>query len=113
MNANDYYRRAAIICHTSVSESFGLVLAEGMSYGAVPIAFDCYPACKDLIPNNCGFRIPNVSRKDYVDKLVYLMDNPSVRQQYSDNAQSYVLKFNIDNIRTDWARLIEQVSNKS
>lgn len=44
-----YYKKASIFCHTSLSESFGLVLAEAVNWGCVPITFDDFPACQDII----------------------------------------------------------------
>lgn len=45
-----YYARSSLFCLTSTFEGFGLVLAEAMQHGCVPLAFDSYPGSQRHYP---------------------------------------------------------------
>lgn len=63
-NPGPYYSRASIFCMTSTFEGFGLVLVEAMQHGCVPIAFDSYPAVRDIISHGeNGILIPPFRKK--------------------------------------------------
>lgn len=108
VNTEDYYRPASIICHTSLSESFGLVLAEAMNWGCVPMAFDSFPACRDIIADGCGIRIPAFDVDAYAKSLSELMDSEERRNVIAKKAKAYVEKYGEENTISKWLRLIEE-----
>lgn len=105
-NPQEYYRKASIFCHTSVSESFGLVIIEAMSHGVVPIAFDIWPAAKDVIPNDCGYLIPNVDRELFVEKLSLLMTDEQQRINFAKSSFKYSVNFGVEQLENRWIELL-------
>ena len=108
-NPIPYYKEASIFCHTSVSESFGLTIAEAMSYGAVPVVFDGYPASKDVVPDGCGFRIKGFDRRSFAKKLSKLMEDESLISSIRIKSQEMVTRYSVDKISTKWIDLIEEL----
>lgn len=110
VKTEDYYKRASIICHTSLSESFGLVLVEAMNWGCVPMAFDSFPACQDLIPSDCGYRIKAFDKDEYAKVLSDLMNNQKELEMRAPKCKEYSSQFNEDNSIKEWIRIIEESS---
>ena len=108
VKAEEYYQKASIICHTSLSESFGLVLVEAMNCGCVPIAFDSFPACHDLIPNDCGYLIKAFDKKQYANVLSNLMKNFDDLQSKAPKCKEFSSRFNEVNSINMWVKIIEE-----
>lgn len=108
-NPIPYYEKASIFCHTSVSESFGLTIAEAMSYGAVPVVFDGYPASKDVVPDGCGYRIKGFDRKSFANTLSKLMENESLISSIRIKSQESVIRYSVETISAKWINLIEEL----
>lgn len=103
-----YYQKAKIICLTSIYEGWGMVLTEAMQFGCVPIAFDSFPAIRDIIiPNETGILVKPFSKKEYIFKLIHLMEDDNYRTQLSQKGFEYVKKFDKSNILPKWIELIE------
>lgn len=105
-----YYERAKIFCHTSVSESFGLVIVEAMSYGVVPIAFDIWPASKDVIKNDSGITVSNVDTDVFAQKLLSLMTDSDKLTYYSKNAYYFSKEFEAEKIESRWIKLMNKTN---
>lgn len=112
VKAEEYYQKASIICHTSLSESFGLVLVEAMNCGCVPIAFDSFPACHDLIPNDCGYLISAFDKKQYAEVLSNLMNSQGELQSRVPKCKEYSRKFNEEDSLNKWIKIIENSKHK-
>lgn len=112
VKAEEYYQKASIICHTSLSESFGLVLVEAMNYGCVPIAFDSFPACHDLIPSDCGYLISAFDKKQYAEVLSNLMNSQGELQSRVPKCKEYSRKFNEEDSLNKWIKIIENSKHK-
>lgn len=104
-----YYEKASIFCMTSLFEGFPMCLTEAMQLGCVPIAFDSFAAVHDVIkPGETGELVKAFNKKEYVNKLKYLMSNDTYRNTLSKNAFGYVKKYDISNILPKWIDLIER-----
>lgn len=104
-----YYQNAKILCLTSIFEGFPMCLTEAMQFGCVPIAFDSFPAIRDIIiPNETGILVKPFSKKEYIFKLTHLMEDDDYRTQLSQKGFNYVKKFDISNILPKWTKLFEQ-----
>lgn len=103
-----YYQNAKILCLTSIFEGFPMCLTEAMQFGCVPIAFDSFPAIRDIIiPNETGILVKPFSKKEYIFKLTHLMEDDDYRTQLSQKGFNYVKKFDISNILPKWTKLFE------
>lgn len=85
---SDFYKKASIICFTSLYEGWGLALAEGAANGAIPIAYDCSAGLHYVISESGknGFLIENNNEEEYIKKLELLMDDTEIlrsMQQYT------------------------------
>lgn len=106
VDVQSYYKKASIICHTSISESFGLVLVEAMSNGVVPVTFNSFPSCQDIIPDEVGLKIPAFNVQMYADELGRLLDNPQRIKKLSQNAIKHSVNYHKDSIKSKWLHII-------
>ena len=104
----EYYEKASIFCMTSIFEGFPMCLTEAMQFGCVPIAFDSFSAVYDIIkPGETGELVKSFDKKEYVGKLIHLIDDETYRKKLSKNAFQYVKRYDIANILPKWIELIE------
>lgn len=104
----EYYKRASIICMTSIFEGFPMVLIEAMQFGCVPIAFDSFEAIHDvIIPEKTGELVKPFKIKDYINKLSNLIDDDTKRTTMSDAASMYVARFDVKTIADRWEYILE------
>lgn len=105
----EYYEKASIFCMTSIFEGFPMCLTEAMQFGCVPIAFDSFSAVYDIIkPGETGELVKSFDKKEYVGKLIHLIDDETYRKKLSKNAFLYVKRYDIANILPKWIELIEK-----
>lgn len=106
VDVQPYYQKASVICHTSISESFGLVLIEAMSNGVVPVAFNSFPSCQDIILDEVGLKIPAFNTQRYSDELDRLLDDRQRIKELSQNAIMHSINYNKDSIKPLWLQII-------
>lgn len=108
-DSREYYEKASIFCMTSIFEGFPMCLTEAMQFGCVPIAFDSFSAVYDIIkPGETGELVKSFDKKEYVGKLIHLIDDETYRKKLSKNAFQYVKRYDIANILPKWIELIEK-----
>lgn len=73
-DVDQYYRKASIVCLTSQTESWGLVLTEAQVNGAIPVAFGCSEGVKHILtPSGVnGFIIPPYDEEKYAETLKHI-----------------------------------------
>ncbi len=105
-----YYRKASILCLTSSTEGFGLVLLEAARHGVVPMAFDSFGAVHDLIEDGeNGCLIAPFDLDDYANRLTTLMKDSELRNRLAKNAIKQSDKFGLDTIIPRWYHLFESL----
>ncbi|MGN0835633.1 MAG: glycosyltransferase [Candidatus Spyradosoma sp.] len=106
-----YYRDAAIFCMTSAYESFGNVLVEAAAFGCVPVAFDSFPAARDIIADGeNGALVPAFDLDAYAETLARLMRDDALREQLARNALAQIPeKFSPEKIGGAWEKLFAEV----
>lgn len=69
-----YYRRASVVCLTSETEGWPLVLTEAQAHGCIGIAFGATSGIKEiLVPSGeCGFIVPPFDEKAYAETLRHI-----------------------------------------
>lgn len=91
VDAANYYPEASIVCMTSNSEGFGLVLSEAAAHQAVPMCFDSFESARDIIVDGeTGFIVPPFDVTRYADCLARLMRDETLRQQMATAARLHV-----------------------
>jgi glycosyltransferase involved in cell wall biosynthesis len=92
----DVISKSDIIVHPSISDSFGMVIVEGMSCGLPVIASDI---CEKMVTDNLnGFTIPTkMEDKKRIqiirDKLLVLLKDKPLRQRMSENSRKIVKEY--------------------
>lgn len=106
----EYMSQAAILCMTSSTEGFGMVLVEAQQHGCVPIAYDSFGSVRDIIEDGKnGVLVKPFSPKEYVAKLRQLMDDEQLRQQMASNGVESVKRFDSQKIARQWIELFENI----
>lgn len=98
-----YYTDAAILCMTSVTEGWGMVLIEAQSYGCVPIAYNSFDSLSDIITDGeNGFTVKAFDETEYVQKLTQLMSSPSLRLKMAEKGMKSIQRFDASKIAQQW-----------
>lgn len=107
---NDVYgelRENALFLLTSKHEGFSMVLLEAMACGLNVISYDCNSGPREIIDNNRnGFLIPNGDRNKFIEKIIELIKNDSLKQSIGENAKKINYKFSKAKIIDSWIKLL-------
>ncbi len=110
------YASAEAFVLPSNYESFGLAMAEAMSYGLPVIGFTDCPGSKELIETNeTGILVdPNNDRvASLANTLLELMSNPSLRQKLGVKGQEAIRKhFSTSHVCDQWENLLVTLSKR-
>lgn len=109
-DSEEYYKRGKILCVTSNTEGFGLVITEASSYGVVPFAFDSFKAVSDVIDDGkTGVVVPAFDVDAYAEKLSVLMMEDERLTKMSQAAKKYSENFRMDKIVVKWYELLDSL----
>lgn len=101
-----YYKRASILLLTSEYEGFGLVIAEAMSHGVVPVVYNSFESAKDLITDGYnGALIEKPFRVSHFTKLVQELIENIEWHVLSQNSRISSKRFSVNTIVQDWYQL--------
>ena len=102
------YQRAKIVVVTSFSESWCMVLTEGLAHGCVVCAYDTYETVHDIINGSNGFvSIPNP--KAMAAKLDLLMNKPKELEKMSKATYNSIKEYNVESIVNQWEQLLKSL----
>lgn len=104
---NKYLLNSSLFILPSITESFGLVLIEAMSYGIPCIAFDSSDGAKTLLSSNRGILIKNRNKVQMAEKIIDLLNNKKLMHQYGVLGNEYAKTFLIDSIKDNWLDLLK------
>jgi glycosyltransferase involved in cell wall biosynthesis len=108
-NPNPYYERASIVCMTSTTEGWGMVLIEGQVHGCAVMAYDSYASVSDIITDGeNGVIVPAFNECEYARRLSKLMEDDALRQRMAQNGTQSVRRFASTNIAKRWISEFEQ-----
>lgn len=108
-NPFEYYQKASIFLMTSSYEGWPMTIAEAKQNGVVPICFDTFSACREIINNNLdGYIIKESRNSEFRDKLFLLMNDDSLRKKMAGNGIEYSKNFTAEKIANQWLSLIEK-----
>jgi glycosyltransferase involved in cell wall biosynthesis len=106
-----YYQNASLFCMTSSYEGFGIVLVEAMQYGVVPLAFNSYLSVTDIIEDHVdGILVPPFDITMYLSALKHLMENETLRKEYSKAAVKKTKEFSVEKIGGIWISLFDSLT---
>ena len=107
VNTAKYYAESQIFLMTSIWEGWGLTLVEALYFNCIPILFDNFGACHDIIENEVnGILIPNNDKYLFSTKLSQLLEDPYYLEKLRNNRNELMEKFNINTIYATWKEKI-------
>ena len=109
-NPQEYYDRASILCMTSSTEGWGMVLIEAQSNGVVPMAYNSYASATDIIDDGVnGFLVKAFDEDEYVEKLSLLIKDEQKRQEMRERGLVKIKDFAVDKIAQKWLDLFNSL----
>ncbi|GGG48424.1 glycosyltransferase family 4 protein [Bizionia arctica] len=112
-DVSEYYNKAKIFAFTSKHEGFPNVITEAMSFGLACISTDCPFGPSELIKNNeNGFLIPVGDQKALEIGLTELINNPELRNAFSEKSSLSLQANNPNEIASQWSTLINKLIEK-
>lgn len=109
-NVQDYYRSASFVVVTSWSESWSMVLTEGMSMGCIPCAYNTYETLSDIIDDGKnGLIINQVSPQQMAERLSQTVRDEVYMEQLSAFAMIKVKLFNVQYVADQWETLLKLI----
>lgn len=109
-NLDDIYSTADLLCMTSETEGFGMVLIEAMYYGVPCVSFDCPVSPKEIIAD-AGITIPCFDEREYAKQVVALLKNPTAMEDLKEKCIKRAQCFFIEEIAEKWIELKNKVTN--
>lgn len=107
-NIQAVYDTAEFYVMSSRHEGFGMVLIEAQSRGLPIVSFDCPSGPAEIISNNIdGYLVENGNTNMLANRISRLIENESIRREFSDNALLSAEHFEPEKIMSQWIDLIE------
>lgn len=101
------YADKAMLVVTSDFEGFGMVMIEAMQFGLPIVSFDIKYGPKEIVEDKKnGELIPIYDCTKLADRLGYLIENPELRNQYSEYTSKSIERFSPQKIVSEWYKLI-------
>ena len=92
-NPEKYYRNSSILIVPSIwQENFPYSIIEGMSYGLCVIGTNLGGIPEMIKSNKTGMLFNAKDKKDFDDKIAYLLNNPKKVKKLGKNARNYVME---------------------
>lgn len=111
-NVADYYRRASIVCLTSETEGWPLVLSEAQAHGCIGMAFGCTSGIREILApeEGCGFVIPPFDEDLYAETLVEVASlSEKDKMRLRKNAVQKRLNYAPEIIAEKWRNLFDSL----
>jgi glycosyltransferase involved in cell wall biosynthesis len=107
---SDYMAGASVFVSTSLSEGFGLVIIEAMSFGIPVVSYDCPCGPKDIISDGIdGFLVPTGNEQMLTEKICCLIEHDDMRKRMGGCALKSVERFSMDVIVGKWLALFKDL----
>ncbi len=109
-NPYEYYKDGSILCMTSSTESWGMVLVEAQMFGCIPIAYNSYSSLSEIITDGInGYTIPAFEKEKFSERLMWLMDNEDKRNKMIVQCQKSVERFDVKIISRQWKKIFKEL----
>lgn len=107
----DLYQNYSIYVMTSRYEGLPMVLLEAKAKKLPIVSFDINSGPSDIVRDGIdGFLVKPFDCQKMANKICELIENPELRQKFSDNAHGNIDKFSKEKIIKQWCDLIDSLS---
>lgn len=104
------FLNSSIFAFTSQFESFGNVLVESKVYGVPIVSFDAPSGPGEIIKHaEDGFLIPLNDIDALADKIIYLIENESIRIEMGRKAKINSEDYNVDKVMNIYINLLKSI----
>ena len=112
-NIKEKYLASSFYVMSSRFEGFGMVLIEAMACGLPVIAFDCPHGPREIISEGeDGFLVEEGNTEALAEKIIFLIEHKSIRQQMGQNARKNVLRYSQEKVMNQWINLFHSLTDK-
>ena len=94
--ANKFFGAADIFVFPSTTDTQGIVLAEAMASSTPVVAINKLGP-KDFVNNNKDGFLVNLTKNEFVDKILRLLENEKLRRKFGQNARENAKRLSIEN----------------
>ncbi len=109
-NPYNYYKEGSILCMTSSTEGWGMVLVEAQMFDCVPIVYNSFDSLQEIITDKVnGYIVPAFNKEKFAECLEWLMDNEDERNKMIEECQKSVKRFDVNIIAQQWMNLFNEV----
>lgn len=108
-NVQDYYKIARFVVVTSWSESWSMVLTEGMSLGCIPCAYNTYEALTDIVEDGINGVIVESVDPLLMAKAIINIINQKKMDVLSTAAKMKVKQFSVERVVNQWIDLLSNL----
>jgi glycosyltransferase involved in cell wall biosynthesis len=103
------YMNSSVFLVTAKWETFGMSIAEAMSYGLPVIAFNA-PAVSELVRSDFnGLLIDKFDKHDFANGIIRLANSPKVRKRLSTNALKTVEAFECQKVAKGYENIYREI----
>jgi glycosyltransferase involved in cell wall biosynthesis len=86
------YKNAAVYIFTSPREDLGIVVQEAQAAGVPVVAWKKGGPTVTVVNGKTGYLIKPFDQKKMAEKIIYLLENPKVRNKMGQNARKHILE---------------------
>lgn len=110
---NNVFSEHSIFALSSRFEGFPLVLIEALSCGLAPVSFECKNGPKQMMGDSKlkDFLVKPFDIHSFAEKLITLMENPTLRKEMSETAKKISQRYEIDKIMQQWVALFQKLKS--
>lgn len=111
---DDFYMDASVYVMSSRMEGFALVLLEAQAFGLPIVSFNINCGPSEIIEQDIsGYLIEPFDIEEFAEKLSKLMKNPALLENFTDNSQSSMKKFDKSKIIDQWVEIFNSLAGVS
>mgnify|MGYP004507072667 FL=1 len=109
-NVSEYYAKASMFVMTSRFEGLPMTLLETKPHKLPIVSFNCKTGPSELIEDGVnGYLVQEENLDEMAEKIQQLMNNSSLRKNFSENALMNMDKFELEAIVNKWIKMLNNI----